>query len=164
MQKTNDVVLTGVFTKTMVTSTFEKQELVFASKDRDGQWRDGGFELYLKPDLVQQTGVQAGDTVKVKGFMVFSFFVKNDGTQMSFPKLIVTEVLEVEKAGVGVSTQPTQPTQPQTMVQPTMQPPTPGVAPTMPPQPQAVAQPAPAYPTQPQAEAFPPPMPPQPAA
>ncbi len=131
MTKENNIVLTGVFTKTMVTNTFEKQEIVFASKDRDGQWRDGGFELYIKPDLLQQTAVQAGDTIKVKGFLVFSFFTKADGTQMSFPKMIVTEVLEVEKAGAAGA----QPTQPQTMVpQPqSMQPPVPGTAPTMPP-------------------------------
>ncbi len=157
MQKTNDVVLTGVFTKTMVTSTFEKQSITFASKDRDGNWKNGDFEIYVKPDLAQQSGIDAGDEVKLKGFIVFSFFTKSDGTQMSFPKMIVTEVQEVVKAGT-VAGATAQPTQPQAMVQPgaPIQPPVPGGAPTMPPQPMA-------QPAQPAANAFPP-MPPQPTA
>ncbi len=151
MQKTNDVTLTGVFTLTQITDTFQKQSVVFGSKDRDGNWKDGDFEIYVKPDLIQQNAIANGDTVKLKGFMVFSFFTKQDGTQMSFPKLIATDVLEVEKAGI----QPAgaQPTQPQAMMNTgvPVQPPMPGAAPTMPPQPQA-------------AEAFPPPAPAYPAA
>ncbi len=160
MQKENSVTLTGVFTLEQITSSFQKQSIVFGSKDRDGNWKDGNFELYVKPDLVQQSGITAGDVIKAKGFMVFSFFTKQDGTQMSFPKLIVTEVLEVEKAGTQPGVAQAQPTQPQAMMNTgnTMQPPMPGQAPTMPPQPQQVA-------PQPQAaEAFPPPMPPQPMA
>ncbi len=165
MQKTNDVTLTGVFTKTMVTATFEKQSITFASKDRDGNWKDGDFEIYVKPDLAAQTGIDAGDTVKLKGFLVFSFFTKADGTQMSFPKMIVTEVLEVEKAGaVAGAVQPgvVQPTQPSAMIQPgvAVQPPVPGAAPTMPPQPAAAFQPP--APAQPAAPVFA--TPPQPAA
>ncbi len=158
MTKENNVTLTGVFTLTQITDTFQKQSVVFASKDRDGAWKDGDFEIYCKPDLMQQSGLQSGDTVKLKGFMVFSFFTKQDGTQMSFPKLIVTEVAEVEKAGVQPQAGIT-PTQPASMVQPgvPVQPPVPGMAP-MAPQPQAGVQPVP------QAAAFPPPMPPQPAA
>ncbi len=162
MTRENNVTLTGVFTLTQITSTFEKQSLVFASKDRDGAFKNGDFEIYCKPDLMQQSGLAAGDEAKLKGFMVFSFFTKADGTQMSFPKLIVTEVLEVEKAGAVAGVQPTQP---QAMMQPgtPMQPPVPGGAPMAPPQPQAVPQPIPQA-----TEAFPPvapPMaPPQPAA
>ncbi len=166
MQKENNVTLTGVFTLTQITSSFEKQSIVFASKDRDGAWKNGDFEIYCKPDLLQQSGLAAGDEAKLKGFMVFSFFTKADGTQMSFPKLIVTEVVEVEKAGAVAGVQPqVQPTQPQAMMQPgtPMQPPVPGGAPMAPPQPQAVPQPVPQA-----ADAFPPvvpPMaPPQPAA
>ncbi len=173
MQKTNDVTLTGVFTLTQITATFEKQSLVFASKDREGAWKNGDFEIYCKPDLLQQSGLASGDEAKLKGFMVFSFFTKADGTQMSFPKLIVTEVMEVEKAGAVAGAQPqmAQPTQPQAMMQPGVptQPPVPGAAPMAPPQPQAVPQPMPQAadafpPVMPQAAPMMPPAPPQPAA
>ncbi len=167
MQKTNDVTLTGVFTLTQITATFQKQSIVFASKDRDGAYKNGDFEIYCKPDLLQQSGLASGDEAKLKGFMVFSFFTKADGTQMSFPKLIVTEVVEVEKAGTQPQT--AQPTQPQAMMQPGVptQPPVPGAAPTAPPQ--AVPQPMPQAvdafpPVMPQAAPMMPPAPPQPAA
>ncbi len=152
MQKTNEVTLTGAFTLTNITDTFQKQEIVFGSKDREGQWKDGGFEIYMKPDLQQQSGVVAGDTVKVKGFLVFSFFTKSDGTQMSFPKMIVQEVLEVEKAGAQQGyaqpqAQPVQPTQPTAMLNTgaPVQPPQPGMAPTAPAAPQPMVPPTPAY-------------------
>ncbi len=150
MNKVNEVTLTGAFTLTNITDTFQKQEIVFGSKDREGQWKDGGFECYIKPDLIAQAGVAAGDTVKVKGFMVFSFFTKADGTQMSFPKIIVQEVLEVEKAGQQQAyAQPAQaqPTQPTAMLNTgaPVQPPQPGMAPTAPQVPQPGVPPTPAY-------------------
>ncbi len=150
MQKTNEVILTGAFTLTQITDTFQKQEIVFGSKDREGQWKDGGFECYIKPDLLQQQGIVSGDTVKVKGFMVFSFFTKADGTQMSFPKIIVQEILELEKAGAQAA-QPqagyAQPTQPAAMLNTgaPVQLPVPGGAPTAPAAPQPGVPPTPAY-------------------
>jgi len=141
MQKENSVVLTGTFKVEQVTPTFSKQVITFASKDRDGQWREGDFETYIKPDLVASSGIQPGDTVKVKGFLVFNFFNKQDGTTMSFPKLIVSEVLEREQAGQAAGQQPAaapvQPTQPTTMAPGV--PPVPGAAPTAP-APQQAAQ------------------------
>lgn len=136
MNKENSVTLTGTYRTEQVTPTFEKTILTFASKDRDGQWKDGDFEMYLKPELAQQSGIVAGDTIKIKGFLVFNFFTKQDGTQMTFPKLIATEVLEVEKAGAanfqGAQAQPAaaQPTQPQGYAGGV--PPMPGAAPTAP--------------------------------
>jgi len=133
MQKTNEVTLTGTYKTVQVTPTFEKQVLSFDSKDKDGTWKAGDFEMYLKPDLAAQTGVAAGDTIKVKGFLVFNFFTKQDGTQMSFPKMIATEVLEVEKAGTVQAGQPqaaAQPAQPAGYAAAT--PPQPGQAPQAP--------------------------------
>ena len=135
MNKTNEVILTGTYRTEQVTPTFEKQVLTFASKDRDGQWKDGDFEIYVKPELIQQTGVTNGDTVKIRGFLVFNFFTKQDGTQMTFPKMIVTEVQEVEKAGApqaqpAQQAAPVQPTQPTGYAQGV--PPAPGSAPTAP--------------------------------
>ena len=75
MQKENNVVMTGVYVTEAITNTFTKQSIRFASKDRDGQWKDGDFESYIKPDLVQQSGIQPGDTIKVKGFLVFKLYI-----------------------------------------------------------------------------------------
>lgn len=156
MQKENSVVLTGTFKIEQVTPTFSKQLIAFASKDREGNLKEGNFEIYIKPDLIQQSGVNPGDTVKVKGFMVFNFFTKQDGTQMSFPKLIVSEIVEKE---VGQGTQANtgqpavQPTQPTTMA-PAGVPPVPGQAPTAPvgqPQQDFQAPPVPPMPGQPAA-------------
>jgi len=135
MQKENSIVLTGIYNEEQVTPTFKKQVLTFASKDRDGNWKDGNFECYIKPDLVQQSGIQPGETVKVAGFMVFNFFTKSDGSTMEFPKMIVTEVREREAVG-GQQPQvaPVQPTQPTGYAQSV--PPAPGAAPTAPVAPQ----------------------------
>jgi len=134
MNKVNEVILTGIYRTVQATPTFEKQVLVFASKDRDGQWKDGELEMYLKPDLIQQFGVTVGDQIKIKGFMVFNFFTKQDGTQMSFPKIIATEIQEIEKAGAGsqpaAQPAPVQPTQPAGYAQGV--PPVPGSAPAAP--------------------------------
>jgi len=150
MQTENNLVLTGTYTTTQITATFEKQALVFASKDRDGQWVDGDIELYIKPELQTQHGIQSGDKIKIGGFLVFNFFVKADGTRMCFPKVIATEIKEIEKATGG---QPAaiQPTQPQAMAP--MQPPMPGGAPI-----------APVYAQQPGYGMPPPPTPPMPGA
>jgi len=156
MQKENSVTLTGVFKTEQVTPTFAKQVLAFSSKDRDNQWKEGNFEIYIKPDLVQQSGIQPGDNVKIKGFMVFNFFTKQDGTQMSFPKLIVSEVVEREvgqgaqaQAGAQPGQPQIQPTQPTTLA--ASVPPVPGQAPS-----------APVAPAQPQAAQPTPPVPPMP--
>ena len=74
MTKENSVVLTGIYRTEQVTPTFEKTVLTFASKDRDGTWKDGDFEIYIKPELIQQFALVAGDNVKLKGFLVFNFF------------------------------------------------------------------------------------------
>jgi hypothetical protein len=150
MNKTNEVILTGTYRTEQVTPTFEKQVLTFASKDRDGQWKDGDFELYVKPELAQQSGITPGDQIKVKGFMVFNFFTKQDGTQMAFPKMIATEIQEVEKAGAAAAPQqpaPIQPTQPTGYAQGV--PPMPGAAPAAP-------QAAPGIPPMPPAPGVPP--------
>ena len=129
MQKENTLVLTGIYKEEQVTPTFSKQVLEFDSKDRDGNWKPGTFEIYINQDLIQSSGIQTGDTVKLSGFMVFSFYTKADGTTMTFPKMIVTEVREREAAGAGQQPAP-QPTQPTGYAQGV--PPTPGAAPTAP--------------------------------
>ncbi len=131
MNKENSVVLTGTYKTEQVTATFEKTMISFASKDKEGQWKDGNFEMYLKPELAQQSGIALGDTIKVKGFLVFNFFTKQDGTQMSFPKLIATEVLEVEKAGAAGNNYAAAPQQPQAQPQGYAAP-APGAAPQAP--------------------------------
>lgn len=158
MNKENSVTLTGTYRTEQVTATFEKTVLTFASKDRDGAWKDGDLEMYLKPELVQQAGIVAGDTIKIKGFLVFNFFTKQDGTTMTFPKIIATEVVEVEKAGAGnfqgnqaqpAAAQPTQPAGYAAGV-----PPVPGSAPTAPGvAPQQGMPPAPGQPAAPMAPA-----------
>jgi hypothetical protein len=134
MQKENSVVLTGTYTTTQITATFEKQVIRFASKARDGSWKDGELEIYIKPELVQQTGIQNGDTIKLAGFMVFNFMTKRDGTEFSFPKVIVTEIREIEKP--GAQQQAAQPQQEMTPPNPNQMspgvPPMPGTAPTAP--------------------------------
>ena len=132
MQKENSIVITGTYKVEQVTPSFAKQVITFASKDRDGNWRDGDMEIYIKPDIVQQSGIQPGDLVKVKGFLVFNFFQKQDGTTMTFPKVIATEILEKESQQTNAQQpQPgVQPTQPTTMAPGV--PPTPGGAPTAP--------------------------------
>lgn len=143
MDNKNEVVLTGTYKTVLVgANNFEKQVLAFNSKDKEGQWKEGEFETYIKPDLAAQSGIAAGDQVRVKGFLVFNFFTKQDGTQMSFPKLIVTEVQEVEKAQAGAQaggyTAP-QPTQPAGYAGGI--PPAPGGAPMAPPAAAGYAQP-----------------------
>ena len=101
MQRENNVVLTGIFKTEQMSPTFTKQMIVFSSKDRDGNWRDGEFDIYIKPDIILAKDIQPGDVIKVKGFIVFNFFTKQDGTVMSFPKLLVSEVLDIEKIGSG---------------------------------------------------------------
>jgi single-stranded DNA-binding protein len=138
MDNKNEVVLTGTYRTIKVSETFEKQVISFNSKDREGQWKTGDFEAYVKPDVIQQSGVQVGDQVRVKGFLVFNFYNKPDGTQMSFPKLIVNEIQEVEKAGQAQGQAQgaafAQPTQPAGYAATT--PPVPGAAPTAPMAPQ----------------------------
>jgi hypothetical protein len=150
MQNTNEVILTGTFRTEQVTPTFEKQILTFASKNREQQWEDGDLDIYIKPEVIQQSGVNSGDKIKAKGFMVFSFFTKQDGTKMTFPKMIVTEIQEIEKAGAGdqqsfqnqaAPIQPTQPTGYAAGV-----PPVPGQAPTAPVAPQGGVPPMPPAP------------------
>ncbi len=148
MQRENSTVMTGTFKTDQITATFEKQSIVFASKNRDGNWQDGDFECYIKPDLIQQSGLQNGDLIKASGFLVFNFFTKQDGTVMTFPKFIVNEVKELEKAGAGQQAQAApQPAMntgaPMTPPQPggaPMAPPTPGVVPPMPGVPQQAEQ------------------------
>ena len=79
-----------------------------------------------------------------------------DGTQMNFPKMIVQEIMEMEKAGAAQTFSQPQvqqaPTQPGVMVNvgAPIQPPMPGAAPTAPVVPQAPTQPVvPQAPTQP---------------
>jgi len=146
MQKTNEVILTGTFKTEAVSPTFSKQVIAFDSKTREGTWQEGQFEIYIKPDLVTSSGIQEGDTVKIKGFMVFNFWGE---PQKSFAKMIVNEVLEKEAPGAdGQPAQPTQPTQPAGIAQP----PHPGMAPQpgipVPPQP-GVAPAAPGIPVPP---------------
>jgi hypothetical protein len=146
MQNTNEIILTGTYKTEQVTPTFEKQVLTFASKNREQQWEDGDFDIYIKPEIVQQSGVTPGDKIKAKGFTVFNFATKANGDRMTFPKMIVTEIQEIEKAGAGASVQPTpaQPTQPVGYA--ANVPPVPGAAPTAPTAPQAGVPPVPPVP------------------
>jgi hypothetical protein len=147
MTKENSVVVTGVFTTRQITDSFVGQMLAFDSKRKDGSWGTGHLDIYIKDDLLNQYGIAPGDTIKVKGFIVFNFFTRNDGTETTFPKIIVTDILEVEKAGTVPNQYGSQPQQAQPQAQPQMQtqpqpqapntyaagvPPVPGSAPTAP--------------------------------
>lgn len=143
MNKVNEVTLTGIITEQKISETFTKQAISFDSKDKDGTWKQGSLESYIKPEILTNSGAQVGDTVRAKGFIVFNFW--ND---KSFPKFIVNEIQEVEKAQAGAQAY-AQPAQPQGYAQTAPQP---GAAPTAP---GAYAQPAPGAPVAPQAPAMP---------
>ena len=145
MVKENKITLTGTY-KVKNNNGYENQYIVFDSKDRQGNWRPGEFEIYIKPDIIQQKGVQPGDTIKAVGFLVFNFFDRQDGTTMYFPRAIITDIPEIEKAADGYGTQQ-QAQQPQQQIPQPEQPngfaqtvpPTPGGAPAAPSAPQQAA-------------------------
>ena len=142
MQNGNDVVLTGIIVEEVISSTFTKTAIAFNGKDKDGTWKQGTLESWIKPELMTNSGAQVGDTIRAKGFLTFNFW--ND---KSFPKFIVTEIQEVEKAQAGAQPQvAVQPTQPQGYA--AGQPPVPGAAPQAP-QPAAQAFAAPQVPQAP---------------
>jgi hypothetical protein len=138
MTKQNEVILTGIYTTRQITDSFVGQMLAFDSKKKDGSWGTGYLDIYIKDELLTQYGIAPGDTIKIKGFVVFNFFAKADGSEMTFPKIIVNEILEIEKAGTAQVQTQTQ-TQPQTQPQPQdpnaysqNTPPVPGSAPQAP--------------------------------
>jgi len=91
-KKVNEIKLTGVLSEQQVTPTFKKQVLLIDSKDmKDNQWKQGSFEVYIKQDIMQQSGINIGDTVVITGWLTFNFWNGN-----SFPKVIVTEVARFE--------------------------------------------------------------------
>jgi len=157
MEKINAVNLSGIFKTEQVTPTFTKQILEMNSKDRDGQWRPAHLDIYIKDDIKQAAGLQEGSEIKVKGWIAFNF--ASGGR--AFPKVIVTEIEEVELASpdnqqptqqqAGIPPMPGMPPQPMAPNTPPVQPL--DSMPGMPPQPMAPntppVQPAPGIPTPP---------------
>ena len=91
MDRINDVTVTGIYRTEQVSPTFTKQILEMNSKDRDGQWKPAQLDIYIKDDLKAASGIQEGMEAKLKGWIAFNFATGG----RSFPKIIVTEVIEV---------------------------------------------------------------------
>ncbi len=91
MERINDVTVTGIYRTEQVSATFTKQILEINSKDRDGQWKPAQLDIYIKDDLKASSAIQEGMEAKLKGWIAFNFATGG----RSFPKVIVTEVLEV---------------------------------------------------------------------
>lgn len=106
MDNVNNVTIVGIYREIKVTETFTKQALEWNAKDRTGTWKPGTFDIYLKEDLKISKNIKVGSKMKISGWLTFNFFTKQDGSQMTFPKLIVSEVLEVEEGNQTVATAP----------------------------------------------------------
>lgn len=93
-KRTNEVKIAGVISEQQVTPTFKKQVLKIRAKDtKDNQWKDAEIEIYIKPELYQQTGAAIGDTVLIEGWLAFNFW-----NGRSFPRIVVTSLQVLEKA------------------------------------------------------------------
>jgi len=98
---TNEVKIAGVLGQQQVTPTFTKQVLIIRAKDtKDQQWKNAEIEIYIKPDLIQQTGAAVGDTILVNGWLAFNFW-----NERSFPRIVATEIQILEKAGTQQQSQ-----------------------------------------------------------
>ena len=96
---TNEVKIAGVLGQQQVTPTFTKQVLIIRAKDtKDQQWKNAEIEIYIKPDLIQQSGAAVGDTILLNGWLAFNFW--ND---RSFPRIVATEIQVLEKANANAS-------------------------------------------------------------
>jgi len=115
MQNQNEITISGTFVTEQVTATFTKQILKIPTKNREGQQVEGDLDIYIKPELIQQWGIQDGAKVKLKGWIAFNFAPNG----RSFPKVLATEIKEVEAAGQPAA-QPQPQAQPQVQ-QPQMQ-------------------------------------------
>jgi len=125
MDRINTIEITGIFKTEAITATFTKQFLAINTKDsRDGAFKEAQFDMYIKPDIISQWNIQEGQEIKVKGWIAFNFNQQG----RSFPKMVVTEVLEVGQA----QAQPAYQGQGQTQAYPAQQQPTPGQTPQAP--------------------------------
>jgi len=153
MQNQNEITISGTFVTEQVTATFTKQILKIPTKNREGQQVEGDLDIYIKPELVQQWGIQDGSKVKLKGWIAFNFAPNG----RSFPKVLATEIKEVEAAQPQPQPQVQQPAM-QAVQQPAMSAPqAPGVQPPAMSAPQAMG--APAQPQAPVAPSIPAPPP-----
>ena len=108
---TNIIRIAGVFGLQQISDKFTKQVLYIRAKDtKDNQWKNAEIEIYIKPDLIHQYGVNEDDTILIDGWLAFNFW--ND---RSFPRLVVNDLRVLEKAGA----QPQQAQAGQTTAQPT---------------------------------------------
>ena len=95
LKRTNEVKIAGVLSEQQVTATFKKQVILVNAKDtKDNQWKQAEMEIYIKPDLLAQTGAAVGDTILITGWLAFNFW-----NGRSFPRIVATEVQLIEKAG-----------------------------------------------------------------
>ena len=108
LTRTNEVSIYGTIGEQQVTQTFSKQVIFINSKDtKDNQWKQAEMEIYIKPDLMAQTGATFGDKVVLTGWLAFNFW-----NNRSFPRIVATNVTIVEKGG-----QPAAQAQPAAMAQ-----------------------------------------------
>jgi single-stranded DNA-binding protein len=130
--KANEVKLTGVLGTQQISATFSKQVLYINAKDtKDNQWKQAEMEIYIKPDLNTQAGAQDGDKIYIEGWLAFNFW-----NGRSFPRIVVTSVQVIEKAGAQQNNQAPAAVQP---TQPNYNAPQPAPANTAPQAPQAAA-------------------------
>jgi len=105
LKRTNEVKIAGKLAEQQITPTFTKQVLKINAKDtKANQWKEAEIEIYIKPDLLTQSGAVVGDTILAEGWLAFNFW--ND---RSFPRIVATNVQVLEKAGTQQQTQQAQP-------------------------------------------------------
>ena len=101
LKRTNEVKIAGRLDQQQVTTTFSKQVLKINAKDtKDNQWKEAEIEIYIKPDLLTQSGAAIGDIILLEGWLAFNFW--ND---RSFPRIVATNVQILEKTGAPQQTQ-----------------------------------------------------------
>jgi len=113
LKRTNEVKIAGRLDQQQITATFSKQVLKINAKDtKDNQWKEAEIEVYIKPDLVAQTGAAIGDTILLEGWLAFNFW-----NGRSFPRIVATNVQVLEKAGAQQQAQAQAQTQSQQVQQ-----------------------------------------------
>lgn len=113
MERKNELVITGTYRTSEVTPTFTKTYLEISAKDREGNWRPGEIDVWIKDELKDSSGLKEGMDVKMKGWLTFNF----SPAGKSFPKIICSEIIECEEnrfnAGQGSTPQMPTPQAPQ---------------------------------------------------
>jgi len=101
LKRTNEVKIAGRLDQQQITATFSKQVLKINAKDtKDNQWKEAEIEIYIKPDLLTQSGAAIGDTILLEGWLAFNFW-----NGRSFPRIVATNVQVLEKAGAQQQSQ-----------------------------------------------------------